>query len=89
MFCGLQKKKAVATVATTRATATTTTSRSKFAEFRRQMKLKQKTSEAVAPAADDDVTGLDTGSQQPVVALSPSMPSPRRRSTNSGWYDVI
>ena len=87
MFCGLQKKKAVATVATTRATATT--SRSKFAEFRRQMKLKQKTAEVVAPATDDDVTGLDTGSQQPVAGLSPSMPSPRRRSTNSGWYDVI
>jgi len=76
---GVQKKKAVAKTAT----AATSGPRSNFAEFRRQMKLKQK---AAAAATNDgnDENDIQSQSSRP----SGSMSSPRRQSNNTGMYVV-
>ena len=78
----VQKKKVVASGVSAPAAAPTGP-RSNFAEFRRQMKLKQKAA-AAANNDGDDVTGVVTGSPRRVSSRSPSVTSPARRSTGSG-----
>jgi len=79
----VQKKKVVAGGVSAAPAAAVSGPRSNFAEFRRQMKLKQK---AAAAAADngDDVTDAVTASPRRVASRSPSVRSPARQSTGSG-----
>lgn len=65
----------------------TTGARSNFAEFRRQMKLKQKA--AAADADDDNVTSVERSSPRRATVRSPSLPSPVQQPTDSGMLSCI